>query len=141
MNLCYAWKNGWYNYIFLADKSTEFISSPSNNIFYTNRQHKKSKHRYKKGTIIAHQHTFFERLKQDYIKNYITFFRKEYKFYMVLKKSCIIWTFLFPCVLVLLELFTSYSSLVAKIGMYTSIILAIFSALHFNTMQKTKYEL
>ena len=102
---------------------------------------KKSKHRYKKGTIIAHQHTFFERLKQDYIKNYITFFRKEYKFYMVLKKSCIIWTFLFPCVLVLLELFTSYSSLVAKIGMYTSIILAIFSALHFNTMQKTKYEL
>lgn len=102
---------------------------------------KKSKHRYKKGTIIAHQHTFFERLKQDYIKNYITFFRKEYKFYMVLKKSCIIWTFLFPCVLALLELFTSYSSLVAKIGMYTSIILAIFSALHFNTMQKTKYEL
>lgn len=102
---------------------------------------KKSKHRYKKGTIIAHQHTFFERLKQDYIKNYITFFRKEYKFYMVLKKSCIIWTFLFPCVLVLLELFTSYSSLVANIGMYTSIILAIFSALHFNTMQKTKYEL
>lgn len=102
---------------------------------------KKSKHRYKKGTIIAHQYTFFERLKQDYIKNHITIYLKQYRFYMILKKSCIIWTFLFPCVLVLLELFTSYSSLVANIGMYTSIILAIFSALHFNTMQKTKYEL
>lgn len=102
---------------------------------------KKSKHRYKKGTIIAHQYSLFERLKQDYIQNHITIYLKQYRFYMVLKKSCIIWTFLFPCVLVLLELFTSYSSLVANIGMYTSIILAIFSALHFNTLQKTKYEL
>ena len=45
---------------------------------------KKSKHRYKKGTIIAHQYSLFERLKQDYIKKYISIFRKEYKFYMVL---------------------------------------------------------
>ena len=102
---------------------------------------KKSKHRYKKGTMIARQYSLFERLKQDYIQNHITIYLKQYRFYMLLKKSCIIWTFLFPCVLVLLELFTSYSSLVANIGMYTSIILAIFSALHFNTMQKTKYEL
>ena len=102
---------------------------------------KKSKHRYKKGTIIAHQYSLFERLKQDYIKKYITIFRKEYKFYMVLKKFCIIWTLLFPCVLVLLELFTPYSSLAADIGMCTSIILGIFSALHFNLDRKTKYEL
>ncbi len=102
---------------------------------------KARKHRYRKGTMIARQYSLFERLKQDYIKNHITIYLKQYRFYMILKKSCIIWTFLFPCVLVLLELFTSYSSLVANIGMYTSIILAIFSALHFNTMQKTKYEL
>lgn len=102
---------------------------------------KAHKHRYKKGAMIAHQYTFFERLKQDYIKNYITIFRKEYKFYMVLKKSCIIWTFLFPCVLVLLELFTSYSSLVANIGLYASGILCMFSLLHFNADRKTKYEL
>lgn len=101
---------------------------------------KKGKHRYKKGTIIAHQYSLFERLKQDYIKNYITIFRKEYKFYMVLKNFCIIWTLLFPCVLVLLELFTPCSSLAADIGMCTSIILGIFSVLHFNLDRKTKYE-
>ena len=99
------------------------------------------KHRYRKGTMIAHQYTFFERLKQDYIKNHITIYLKQYKFYMVLKKSCIIWTFLFPCVLVLLELFTPYSFLVAKIGSFVSVILGIFSLLHFNTDRKTKYEL
>lgn len=102
---------------------------------------KARKHRYKKGAMIARQYTFFERLKQDYIKNHITIYRKEYKFYMVLKESCIIWTFLFPCVLVLLELFTPYSSLVAHIGMFASGILGIFSLLHFNTDRKTKYEL
>lgn len=102
---------------------------------------KKSKHRYKKGTIIAHQHSLFERLKQDYIKNYIIFFRKEYQFYMTLKKFCIIWMFLFPCVLILLELLTPYSSLAAKIGIYMSIILSTFSGLHFDTNRKTKYEL
>lgn len=102
---------------------------------------KARKHRYKKGAMIARQYTFFERLKQDYIKNHITIYLKQYKFYMILKKSCIIWTFLFPCVLVLLELFTPYSFLVAKIGSFVSVILGIFSLLHFNTDRKTKYEL
>lgn len=101
---------------------------------------KKGKHRYKKETVIAHQYSLFERLKQDYIKNYITIFRKEYKFYMVLKNFCIIWTLLFPCVLVLLELFTPCSSLAADIGMFISVLLGIFSVLHFNLDRKTKYE-
>lgn len=91
--------------------------------------------------MIARQYTFFERLKQDYIKNHITIYLKQYKFYMVSKKSCIIWTFLFPCVLVLLELFISYSSLVANIGLYASGILCMFFLLHFNADRKTKYEL
>lgn len=63
---------------------------------------KARKHRYKKGAMIARQYSIFERLKQDYIQNHITIYLKQYRFYMVLKKSCIIWTFLFPCVLVLL---------------------------------------
>lgn len=102
---------------------------------------KKGRHRYRKGAMIARQYTFFERLKQDYIKNHITIYLKQYKFYMILKKSCIIWTFLFPCVLVLLELFTPYSFLASDIGMIASGILAMFSVFHFNTMQKTRYEL
>lgn len=102
---------------------------------------KARKHRYRKGTMIARQYSLFERLKQDYIKNHITIYLKQYRFYMILKKSCIIWTFLFPCVLVLLELFTPYSSLVAKIGTFASGILGIFSLLHFNTDRKTRYEL
>lgn len=102
---------------------------------------KARKHRYKKGAMIARQYSIFERLKQDYIQNHITIYLKQYRFYMVLKKSCIIWTFLFPCVLVLLELFTPYSSLVAHIGMFVSGILGIFSLLHFNADRKTRYEL
>ena len=102
---------------------------------------KARKHRYKKGAMIARQYSLFERLKQDYIQNHITIYLKQYKFYMILKKSCIIWTFLFPCVLVLLELFTPYSSLVAKIGTFASGILGIFSLLHFNADRKTRYEL
>ncbi len=102
---------------------------------------KARKHRYKKGAMIARQYSLFERLKQDYIKNHITIYLKQYRFYMILKKSCIIWTFLFPCVLVLLELFTPYSSLVAHIGMFVSGILGIFSLLHFNADRKTRYEL
>lgn len=38
---------------------------------------KKSKHRYKKGTIIAHQYSLFERLKQNYIKNILQFSAKN----------------------------------------------------------------
>ena len=102
---------------------------------------KKGRHRYRKGAMIARQYSLFERLKQDYIKNYITIYRKHYKFYMILKKSCIIWTFLFPCALVLLELFTPYSSLAANVGICTSIMLDIFSALHLNLDRKTRYEL
>jgi len=102
----------------------------------------KGRHQNRKATMVAHQYSFIERMKQDYIVLYLTKYIDDYKRYMAVKKTFIIWMLLSPILLFLLCSFLPiYSYLIMKMRLVISFsTLMLFGFSHFDRSQKTQYD-
>lgn len=101
---------------------------------------KKSKHRYKKAHLIAHQYSFIERMKQSYIREHISLYRKDYEFFMCLKRIYILLMLLYPIVLFIVSKTSAYVLIAAKSGLCISMIIGLYLFFHFGIYRRTRYD-